>query len=140
MVSEKSLRWFSVDCCMPMKRRHAHQERAGNMFKGRMLNAANFVLPELAGSLRLLRAYSTLGRLRARSSPVKFMFEVIDRGRCLTCQGGSPVTAHLSRCPQWAQKDFISHMVAYSKVIEIACTNECLFKVMKKCLQVPASS
>ena len=35
---------------MPMKRQHAHQERAGNMFKGRMLNAENFVLSELAGS------------------------------------------------------------------------------------------
>ena len=43
-------------------------------------------------------------RLTCQDAPVK---------SGLTCQGGSPVTAHLSRCPQWAQNDFISQMMAY---------------------------
>ena len=76
------------------------------MFKGRMLNAANFVLPELAGS-------AVKGSLLppARSS-------------------------FYSRPPMCADYsyDFISHMMACLKVIEIACTNESAY------FKVPASA
>ena len=109
---------------MPVK------ERAGRVFKGRMLNAANFVLPELAGSFRLLRAYSTLGRLRARSSPVKFMFEVINCGRCLTCHGAPVKVVHLSR--------LTCQGVHSGPRMILSAKSAWWFIKSEKCLQVPA--